>query len=419
MKEYDMTTETLHKSFLPELGVPIRGKVRDIYDLGDELLLVASDRLSVFNRILPDQIRDKGHLLTKLSHFWFEQTRDIVCNHIVSYPAPNALIVTKCTPYLVEVVVRAYLVGSMWRDYQAGKRDKCGNILPDGLTEGSELPTPIITPTTKDEDDDDITKEEIVRRGLVPPDVWADMEATAMKLFQRGQDIAKKRGLILVDTKYEFGKGPHGELVLIDEVHTPDSSRYFIQKEYAREQIRFPDKEFARKYIREELGFTGEGPAPTLSPEFQEQVREGYREIYSLITGNGLDDGMTAESETLVQGLKDRGVIKGVFALVLAGARYDGASINTIVNGLEKECIPCKLEKGLASDDVQVLDLIDQYNDSLEPVVIIVVGDAQSTLADSARTNSRWPVIAFQTSNNAEDIARKAARILKNAEVSS
>jgi phosphoribosylaminoimidazole-succinocarboxamide synthase len=245
---------------LSALGSHYSGKVREIYDLGDKLALVATDRVSAFDVILPRAIPFKGRTLSETARFWFDKTKHIIPNQVISYPHPNVAIVKKAKVWPIEVVVRSYVTGHLWREYSKGKRELCDIKLPDGLKENQKLPEPIITPTTKSEHDEDISRAEIIKQGIVPEDVWKKIEETATKLFALGQEYAAKQDLILVDTKYEFADY-NGELILIDEIHTSDSSRYWVASEYEAlfqkgEKQRGLDKEYLRQWLREQ-GFTG------------------------------------------------------------------------------------------------------------------------------------------------------------------
>lgn len=284
MQEY-----TLKQTELKELGVPIRGKVRDIYEQDGCLIFVATDRISVFDTILPQAIPGKGRVLTELSAFWFKETAGIIENHLIANPDPNVLVVKKCRPLAVEVIVRKYLVGSLWRDYAAGARAKAGAALPDGLKRNDPLPRPIVTPTTKSQDghDVDITPDELIRQGIVDAEQWNRISSAALQLFAKGAAVAIEKGLILVDTKYEFGVDAFGTLTLIDEVLTPDSSRYWLVEDKENHQLRFPDKEFAREWAMEQ-GFMGEGPAPDIPDEVRSRIAQGYREIVTRMTGKTL-----------------------------------------------------------------------------------------------------------------------------------
>jgi phosphoribosylaminoimidazole-succinocarboxamide synthase len=286
---------------LPFLGPKSSGKVREIYDQGDRLILVTTDRLSAFDRIL-GLVPYKGQVLNQLSAFWFERTRDIVGNHFVSAPDPNVTIGRKCRPLPVEVVVRGFISGvtstALWYRYSQGERTIYGIDFPDGLSKNDALPEPIITPTTKARDgghDERITSAEVVAQGLVDPETWAQVQAAAVSLFSRGQEIARQGGLILVDTKYEFGLSDDGEVLLIDEVHTPDSSRYWIADSYesrhaAGDEPENFDKEFIRLYYAAH-GYRGEGDPFPLPAELAIQAAQRYIRTYEMITGKGFEAG--------------------------------------------------------------------------------------------------------------------------------
>ena len=386
----------LKSIFIPELGMPRRGKVRDIYEHEGYLTLVASDRISAFDRILPDPLQDKGMILTKLSMFWFEQTHDIVQNHIVSHPDPNVLIVKKCQPIMAEVIVRGYLAGSLWRDYQSGKRKKCGIPLADGLKQHDPLPEIIVTPTTKNPNghDEDISKEELIQSGIVSRELWEQIEAAAKRLYLRGQEILRTKGLTLVDTKYEFGLDENQRLILIDEIHTPDSSRFWFQQDYERKEVKFPDKEFLREWLRKN-GFAGEGPLPAIPHEIKEKVREGYRSVYETITGRPLNAIPMPVSKRIVGNLKQHQIIKGVFALIIAGSEKDQAHIDRITAVLKDHHIPYNSVIASAHKHPhQVLNLIEQYNESIEPLVCLTVAGRSNALSGVVASNLRWPVIA-------------------------
>lgn len=391
-----METHTLRYPFFPELGTPRRGKVRDIYEQEDRLTMIASDRISVFDRVLNESIPEKGKILTQLSCFWFDQTRDIIPNHLISHPDPNVLIVKKCQPILAEIIVRGYLVGSLWRDYNAGKRNKCGIALPDGLKQFDPLPEPILTPTTKSEHghDEDITREELIAQGILTAKEWEFIKKAALNLYQRGQELSNKKGLVLVDTKYEFGRDAEGNVLLIDEIHTPDSSRFWFQKDQERKEVKFPDKEFLREWMRGK-GFIGEGTAPLIPNEVCQKVQEGYRHIYELIAGQDLMQDRQAAAKRLTANLKHAQVISGTFALLIAGSESDRPHIDKICAGLKEHQIPHAVVIASAHKHPRtVLDLIDQYNASLEPVVCISIAGRSNALSGIMAANLKWPVIA-------------------------
>lgn len=269
------------------------GKVRDVYDINDNyLVMIATDRISAFDVILPKGIPYKGQVLNQIAEYFLDSTADIVPNWKIVSPDPMVTIGLKCEGFRVEMIIRGYLVGSAWREYAAGARELCGVKLPDGLVENQKLPHPIITPTTKADagHDENISREEIIRQGLVSEEDYAIMEDYTRKLFERGQKMAAEKGLILVDTKYEFGKRD-GKVYLIDEIHTPDSSRYFYADGY-EERLRKgePQKQLSKEFVRQWLianGFMGkEGQkVPEMTDEFVNSVSDRYIELYEHITG--------------------------------------------------------------------------------------------------------------------------------------
>jgi phosphoribosylaminoimidazole-succinocarboxamide synthase len=272
-----------------------RGKVRDVYTLNDDrLVMVISDRISAFDHVLPAGIPAKGQILNRIATHFLEATRDIVPNWLHSMPAPNVALGVRCEPIKIEMVIRGYLSGHAWRTYRSGLRELCGVPMPDGLRESDPFPEPIITPATKADEghDEDISASEILARGIVSPAEWEQLEGYTRALFQRGTEMARNRGLILVDTKYEFGRIPDGRIMLMDEIHTPDSSRYFYADGYAERQERGEaqrqlSKEFVRQWLIEH-GFQGlEGQQmPEIPDAFVANTTERYLELYHKIVGD-------------------------------------------------------------------------------------------------------------------------------------
>ena len=269
------------------------GKVRDVYFLdGERIAMIATDRISAFDVVLPKGIPYKGQVLNQIATYFLEATKDIVPNWLLSTPDPMVSLGHRCEPFRVEMVIRGYLTGSAWRAYKAGERTLCGIQLPEGMRENEAFPEPIITPTTKEDEghDENISREEIIRTGLVSEEDYKQLEAYTYALFRRGQEMARERGLILVDTKYEFGK-KDGKIYLIDEIHTPDSSRYFYAEGYEEpfargEEQKQRSKEFVRQWLIAQ-GFQGrEGEViPEMTPEYCQSVSERYIELYELVTG--------------------------------------------------------------------------------------------------------------------------------------
>lgn len=271
------------------------GKVREVYTIdNDYLMMVVTDRISAFDVVQPRGIPYKGQVLNQIASRFLEATRDIVPNWMIDVPDPNVTFGYRCDPYPVEMIVRGYLTGSSWRTYSAGAREICGVPVPDGMKEHQRFPEPIITPTTKADQglhDEDITAEEIISRKLVNEDEYRKLEEYSLALFKRGSEIAAEQGLILVDTKYEFGRR-NGEIYLIDEIHTPDSSRYFYADGYEErfqkgEQQKQLSKEFVREWLMDQ-GFSGKPgqEVPHMSDDFVTQVSERYIELYERITGD-------------------------------------------------------------------------------------------------------------------------------------
>lgn len=270
-----------------------KGKVRDVYTIDDKLLvMVVSDRISAFDVVLPEAIPYKGQVLNQIAAKFLDATQDIVPNWVLDVPDPTVTIGKICEPFKVEMVIRGYLAGHAWREYSAGKRIVCGVSLPEGLKENDKLPEPIITPTTKASvgHDEDISREDILKKSIVSEEDYIQLEEFTRLLYQRGTELAAERGLILVDTKYEFGKAD-GRINLIDEIHTPDSSRYFYKQGYEELQAKGePQKQLSKEFVRKwliENGFQGkDGQAiPEMTAELVESISNRYIELYEHITG--------------------------------------------------------------------------------------------------------------------------------------
>ena len=271
-----------------------KGKVRDVYTIEDKfLVMVVTDRISAFDVVLPEPIPFKGQVLNQIAAKALQDTLDILPNWVLDVPDPSVTIGKICEPFKVEMVIRGYLAGHAWREYQAGRREVCGVSLPEGLKENDKLPTPIITPTTKASvgHDEDISRTEIIRREIVSAEDYAQLESYTRALFQRGTEIAAKHNLILVDTKYEFGKW-EGKIHLIDEIHTPDSSRYFYKEGYeTRQESNEPQRQLSKEFVRKwliENGFQGKEDQviPAMTPEIVTSISDRYIELFEHITGN-------------------------------------------------------------------------------------------------------------------------------------
>ena len=284
-----------------------KGKVREVYNINNEkLVMIASDRLSAFDVIMPRQIPFKGQILNQIASFMLESTKDIVPNWLIACPDPNVAVGHLAQPFKVEMVIRGYLSGHAWREYEAGKRVLCGVEMPDGMKENDKFPEPIITPSTKADGglhDEDISREEILKQQIVSEEDYLVLEDYTRKLFQRGTEIAARRDLILVDTKYEFGKLKSGKVVLIDEIHTPDSSRYFYRDGYQERQDKGEtQKQLSKEFVRQwliENGFQGlKGQViPEMSDEKIIEISDRYIELYENITGKKFQKADTANIE--------------------------------------------------------------------------------------------------------------------------
>ena len=296
---------------MPEMKFPgqtsfYRGKVRDVYTINDDLLvMIASDRISAFDVILPKPIPYKGQVLNQVAAYMLNNTRQVCSNWLIDTPAPNASIGYKCQPYKVEVVVRGNLCGHAWRTYSSGQRFLCGVLMPDGLKENDFFPEPIITPSTKASEghDEDISVEQILEQGLVTKEDWATIEKYALGLFATGKEMALKQGLILADTKYEFGKR-NGEIMLMDEIHTPDSSRYFYadgfeERQEKNEKQKQLSKEFVREWLIENEFMGKEGQVvPEMPAEWVNIISSRYIELYEKVTGTSFKPEDLGEEET-------------------------------------------------------------------------------------------------------------------------
>lgn len=305
---------TLSKTDFPELGEKYEGKVRDNYTKGDRRILIVTDRLSAFDRVITT-IPFKGQVLNQISQFWFEKTADIIGNHAIEFPDPNVVVAQQCKPLLVEMVVRGYITGvtstSAWFNYEKGVRNFCGNILAEGLRKNQKLERPIITPSTKAEHgghDESVSGEEIMKRGILTREQWDYLSKAALALYARGVEICAKQGIILVDTKYELGISPDGKIMLIDEIHTPDSSRFWFASEYAAlfaagEEQKKIDKEYLREWLAGR-GFRGEGEVPAIPDEIRCETAKRYIEAYELITGQKFVAGVGEVEERIRRNLE-------------------------------------------------------------------------------------------------------------------
>jgi len=311
----EQLAHTLRQFDAPALGELYRGKVRDNYARGDRIVMVTTDRISAFDHVL-GTIPYKGEVLSRLTLFWFDKVKDVAPTHLVDAPDPSVMVVRKAKPFPVEIIIRGYVTGSLWRDYQAGKAGAYGIEWPAGLRKDQRFPEAILTPSTKAEygqHDEPISEREIVAKGLVAPDVWKEATAVARRLFARGQEWAASRGLILVDTKYEMGIAD-GKLVVIDEIHTPDSSRYWIADGYERrfaagQDQEMLDKENIRQWLIKEHGFSGHGKPPPLTDDVRVMLARKYIEVFERLTGEPFASAVGSVDERIRRNLRAKGYL--------------------------------------------------------------------------------------------------------------
>ncbi|MEK6942649.1 MAG: phosphoribosylaminoimidazolesuccinocarboxamide synthase [Nanoarchaeota archaeon] len=307
---------TLEETDFPQLGKKYKGKVRDVYAAEDRIFLIATDRQSAFDRNLAN-IPFKGQVLTQTSAFWFEKTKDIVQNHVISIPDPNVVVCKQLKVFPVEFVIRGYITGvtstAAWTAYEKGERNFCGNILPEGMRKNQKFDNPIITPTTKStEHDEKISAEEIISRGLMTKKQWDFVAEKAFRLFERGTEISAKNGLILVDTKYEFGYDDKGSIFLIDEIHTPDSSRFWIKENYKErfakgEEPDNIDKEFLRLWFKQNCDPYKDKVLPEAPEELVIELSKRYMMLFEMITGKIFETKNEDVSERIKNNLKKAG----------------------------------------------------------------------------------------------------------------
>jgi fusion protein PurCD len=384
---------TLNDFTIGQLEHLHRGKVRELYAAGpDELLLVATDRLSAFDRVLESPIPGKGAVLSSLAAWWFEQTADIIPNHLLRVVDPSACLVRRCDPIKIEVVVRGYLCGSMWRRYRDGERSFEGHLLPDGLSENARLPKPIVTPTTKEKVDRPISPAAIVTEGWTTQPLWDRMEATGLALFERGTRILGDKGIILVDTKYEFGL-LDGDLMLIDEIHTPDSSRFWPAASWKRDPANAVqlDKEFVRKWL---MANKKDGVVPsTLPAAVVQETTQRYREIFELITGKPAPALPRDAASRLYRNLVNQAVIREGYVVILMGSPVDEAHCLKIKGIVESYDIACHMRVVSAhKNGERILEMADFYNRSIEPGSAIAVAGLSNGLGGALAANFALPV---------------------------
>ncbi|MFO7841943.1 MAG: phosphoribosylaminoimidazolesuccinocarboxamide synthase [Fidelibacterota bacterium] len=378
----------------PQLKKIHRGKVRDSFRVDEKRrLIVATDRLSSFDMVLNTRIPGKGAVLNSLSAWWFGQTRDIVDNHLIKTVGAGASLVHEAEPVKIEMIVRGYLTGSAWRKYEKGIREVSGVPVPDGLKKNDAFPEPLLTPTTKEEIDREISREQLLAEGWVGEDVYSQMEKISRKLFEKGSAMLRDRGIVLVDTKYEFGIRD-GKVILIDEIHTPDSSRFWSLEDYEKdpEKVEQLDKEFVRSYLMKNKK---QGKYPMDLPEdiVRETVRR-YEAIFNMITGEYIDHPRRPEYE-LGACLEDEGLIKDGFVAIVMGSESDLPHAEKMQKIIEKYDVSCELRIMSAHKNGEaILDLAEEYNHAVESVAVIAVAGRSNGLGGALAANLSVPVIS-------------------------
>merc|ERR1719316_874993 len=415
---------TLPECFLPELGEQKKGKVRDIYFAGENVVMMTNDRVSAFDLILPNLIPFKGHVLNGISEYMFDKTKDIIPNALVSNIDSSVVVQKKMKNLNVEFIVRGYVWGSMAGAYEKGDRNFCGLSLPNGLRRYQKLDTPLFTPTTKAEvgHDENMTMEEVEK--LIGKEMAQQARQASLKLFQRGTEIMRKQGLILIDTKYEFGLDEAGKLHVIDEVNTPDSSRLCDVEEWEAKWPKIADamatgkhanvsellkaqpelkvKEFSKQYVRDALLEMGFNPATAKSaPQLnEEQVVEcayRYINIYERITGKtfAFPEVAVEPSKRILLNLARHGLIRGCNAVIMAGSDSAMPLLETLQKELAKFKIPSQIRICSAhKQPTQLQAVLNQYNKSIEPIVIVGCAGGTDALSGTASYLSRWPVVS-------------------------
>ena len=396
---------TLYHFESPQLKKIHAGKVRDSIAVdAKSRLIVVTDRISAFNKNLKNAIPFKGGVLNNLTNFWFKKTEHIIENHLIEQLDDNINLVKECEPIRVEMIVRAYLTGSMWRGYQSGQRNFCGIDVVNGLTYNQKFPEPILTPTTKDADDTEITEEEIIDRGLVDAKTYQLMKQKSLELFDFGSKHMAERGIILVDTKYEFGFY-NGKLILIDEIHTPDSSRFWNKADYEKnpEKAEQIDKEFVRQWM---LAHKTGGKIPSLlSDEVVEETSKRYRDIYKIITGETYKTSTLDIKTRMYANLMQKGLIKAGFVGLVMGSKTDVPHAEKIIGHLKKYNITTQMRVISAhKNGERIVDLAHVYNNSVEPVVVIAIAGRSNGLGGALAANLSTPVISCPPFKDSADI---------------
>jgi phosphoribosylaminoimidazole-succinocarboxamide synthase len=386
--------DCLVKVATPQLEKLHTGKVRDSFRVdATTRLIVVTDRISAFDRVLRTPVPSKGAVLSSLSAFWFEATRDVVQNHVVRVIDPQAMLVREATPIRIEMVVRGYLTGSMWRGYEKGKRVFSGARVPDGLKKGDKLATPLVTPTTKEDSDREITPEQIVSEGWAEESRYAEMQRVSLELFRRGTDALARREMLLVDTKYEFGI-IDGKLTLIDEIHTPDSSRFWSVADYARDPSACLDldKEYVRRWL---IDHTEGGKVPDALPEdVIAETSRLYLSLYQRVTGSPLNVTDGDPRQRLYANLVRAGIIRDGYVAVFMGSPVDLPHCQKLKEAILHFGVAVDLRVVSAHKNGEdIAALAEEYNLAVEPGAAIAVAGLSNGLGGALAANLGLPVI--------------------------
>jgi fusion protein PurCD len=398
--------QAIDKISSPQLHKIHTGKVRDSFRISDDVrMLVVSDRISSFDSVLNSEIPAKGAVLNALSNWWFQNTSDIIGNHFIKMIDPNIALVKEATPIRIEMIVRGYLTGSMWRNYQNGIREFSGIKIGEGFQKNQKFDQPLLTPTTKEEHDREITPEDIIKEGWTTQEIYDKMAAVSLQLFQRGTNLLQEKGIILVDTKYEFGL-IDGELILIDEIHTPDSSRFWAAEDYNRDNLNIDqmDKEYVRQWL---LKNKKGGRLPQiLPPEVISETSRRYLSIYNKIT----DDVIAFDPATDIRlrirnNLIHEKIIKDGYVVIIMGSPSDLPHCKKILNSLENYRVFTAMRVVSAhKNGERIVSMIKEYNNSLEPGVIIAVAGRSNGLGGALAANSSLPVISCPPFSDKTDL---------------
>ncbi|MBI2378862.1 MAG: phosphoribosylaminoimidazolesuccinocarboxamide synthase [Deltaproteobacteria bacterium] len=388
----------------PQLRLLHRGKVRDSFRIDSaRRLIVVTDRISAFDLKLKTPIARKGELLNRISGFWMEAMKDVIENHLLEEVDPQAVIVRECVPVRVEMIVRGYISGSLWRSYLAGRREMSGVTLPDGLTANARLPEPIVTPTTKEESDREITPAEIVSSGLCTRPVYDRMAEAAREIFAKGTRIAAERGLLLADTKLEFGMSGN-ELLMIDECLTPDSSRFWDEATYAVDPatVTSYDKEFVRQWMKAHS--KGEELPTVLPDDVARETSRRYLALHERLTGRPVPESPFEPRERLYRNLVSRGVIKDGYVAIIMGSKGDLPWCQRIEKTVRAFGVGVDLRVMSAhKNGERIREVASEYNDSIEPGTVIAVAGESNGLGGALAANLNLPVINCPPFEDAAD----------------